>query len=89
MRLLLVNNRNSLDARLEVKDLEAWESTHGRIPVGAVVILHSGRGRHYANRTEYLGYPDPSIPRTNPADTQNLHFPGFHPQAAKWLVSER
>ena len=32
----------------------------------------------------YLGYP-PGSPR----DESNLHFPGFHPDLARWLVAER
>ncbi len=80
----------SLDARVEVEDLEAWESDHGRIPVGAVLLVHTGRGRHYANRTAYLGYPPLRDGEArDPRDVDNLHFPGFHPAAARWLVAER
>ena len=40
-----------------MSDLESWEVEHGRIPDGAVVLVHTGRGRHYRDREEYLGYP--------------------------------
>ena len=41
---------------MDVSDLEAWESKHGRIPDGAVVVCYSGWGRKYSKRPEkYFG----------------------------------
>ena len=37
------------DAWLTVADIEAWEKKHGRIPDGAIVMLHTGWGRFWAN----------------------------------------
>ena len=76
------------DYRLDVADLVEWESKHGKIPDGAVVVMYSGHGRHYSNLTRYFGYP-PGVREKNPRDTENMHFPGFHHQAANWLAENR
>jgi kynurenine formamidase len=73
---------------VNVADLEAWEKEHGEIPEGAVVIMRSGFGLKYPNKPAYLGWP-PGTEKTNPKDTENLHFPGFGGDAAKWLVENR
>lgn len=80
-------NKN-LDALVQVSDLRAFEAEHGRIPDGAVVLFFTGHGKHYGNRTRYLGYP-PGAFEANPKDTANLHFPGLHAGAAAWLTKNR
>jgi kynurenine formamidase len=70
------------DYRLTVHDLSAWETKHGRIPRGAIVIMHSGWGERWGNKRRYLGSDEPG-------DTKNLHFPGFSREAATFLVHER
>jgi kynurenine formamidase len=70
------------DYRLTVDDLRRWESKHGRIPRGAIVVMDSGWGKRWPDRDRYLG--------TDVAgDTENLHFPGFSKEAASFLVGER
>lgn len=78
---------SGLDSELTVNDLTTWEEEHGAIPRDSVVIVHTGHGRLYGNRTAYLGYP-PGIQVTDD-DTENLHFPGVGEKAARWLVEER
>ena len=75
------------DTRLDVADIEKWERDNGRIPDGAIVVMNSGRGKLYSDRKRYFGYPEGLDPE--PKDTKNLHFPGFHPEAAAWLVNNR
>ena len=41
---------------------------------------------HYSNRTRYFGYPSTDVAADN---TKDLHFPGLHPKAARWLVTRR
>ena len=36
-----------------------------------------------------FGVPKDGIFEANPRDTDHLHFPGFHPDAAQWLVDNR
>lgn len=67
------------DVGVSVDDLTAWEDQHGQIPEGAAVLMRSG----WASR---LGEGDAFL---NLDDAGTLHFPGFLPEAAEFLVSER
>lgn len=67
------------DTGVSVADLTAWEDAHGQIPAGAAVLMRSG----WASR---LGEGDAFL---NLDDAGTLHFPGFLPEAAEFLVSER
>ena len=70
------------DYRLTVDDLKAWETRHGRIPIGAIVLMHSGWGRYWPDKVKYLG-------SVTPGNSETLHFPGFSKEAAEFLVRER
>ncbi|MEX2115389.1 MAG: cyclase family protein [Bacteroidota bacterium] len=72
------------DYRVTTEDCLAWESEFGRIPDGAIVLIRTGFGRYWPDRKEYLG----TEKRGNDAVAE-LHFPGLHPDAATWLVTER
>jgi kynurenine formamidase len=67
------------DYRLSKADVAAWEKTNGRIPDGAVVLLHTGWGRHWDNYPRYK----------NQDAAGKMHFPGYSAEAAKFLVEER
>ena len=69
------------DYRVTPADLEAWERSHGRIPEGAVVLFRTGWGSRWPDRGRYLG-----TTQSGPAAVPELHFPGIHPDAARWLV---
>lgn len=70
------------DYRVAPDDLAAWETAHGRIPAGAIVLMRSGWGRFWPDRARYLGTAEPG-------DVEHLHFPAFSKAAAEWLVRER
>ena len=72
----------SPDYRLSKQDLEKWESRHGVIPPGALVMMLTGWGQRWPDRARYLGTETPS-------DVRTLHFPGFSAQAAEFLIKER
>lgn len=73
------------DYLLTVADVEAWEKRHGRIPARAWVVMYTGVDtRHYPDRLKVLG-----TEKTGPEAVPELHFPGFSPEAAEWLVRER
>jgi kynurenine formamidase len=74
----------SHDYRIAPVDLEAWERTHGPIPVGAIVLFRTGWGSRWPDRERYLG-----TTKTGAAAVRELHFPGIHPDAARWLVARR
>jgi kynurenine formamidase len=72
------------DYQVSVSDLEAWEAEHGPIPDGSIVLLRTGWGARWPDRARYLG-----TTRTGPEAVPELHFPGLHPDAARWLVENR
>jgi kynurenine formamidase len=76
-----VSGPASLDAdyRLRLEDVQQWEAAHGRIPRGAVVLLHTGWGRHWNHKERYQG-----------SDVMGrLHFPGFSAAPVRFLLAER
>jgi kynurenine formamidase len=70
------------DYRVSVADIEAWETQHGQIPKGAIVLMFSGWGERWPDKKRYLG-------TDTPGDVANLHFPGFSRKAAEFLVTQR
>jgi kynurenine formamidase len=70
------------DYLLQVKDIIAWEKKHGRIPSGALVLMHSGWGKFWGDRKKYFG-------TDTPGDVSNLHFPGYSKEAAEFLIKQR
>lgn len=72
------------DYQIGVEDFNAWESRHGKIPEGSIVLLQTGYGQYWPDRLKYLG--------TDKRGTEGvaaLHFPGLYPEAAKWLINSR
>jgi kynurenine formamidase len=66
------------DAQLTLDDLRRWERRHGRIPKNACVAMNSGWSEKV------------NTPEFRNADANGvLHFPGFHVEAAQFLVEER
>lgn len=67
------------DARLTVEDIRAWERKNGRLPKGAAVFMHSG-WEHRVGTAKAFRNPDAG---------GVMHFPGFHANAAAFLLNER
>ena len=67
------------DTQGTIDDLTAWEAANGPIPAGAFVALKSGWGAAVNDPTAYINLDDAGVP----------HFPGWHPDAAAFLVNER
>ena len=72
------------DYQISVEDFAAWEREHGRLPDGSILILRTGFGRRWPDRRTYLGTDE-----RGPEAVAKLHFPGLHPDAARWLTHER
>ena len=72
------------DYQVGVSDFERWEATHGPLPDRAIVLIRTGWGARYGSPVDYLG-----TDQTGPEAVPLLHFPGVHPDAARWLVDER
>ncbi|XP_064621524.1 isatin hydrolase-like [Lineus longissimus] len=65
---------------LSVNDLMTYERKYGKIPQGAYVIMYSGWGKYFDNKTAYMGHE---------TDMDMMAWPSFSPQAMKWLLDER
>jgi len=75
---------NNPDHQVTTQELRDFETRHGRIPDGAILLLRTGFSEHWPDRETYLGTAE-----IGPDAVPKLHFPGLHPDAARWLVSER
>jgi len=72
------------DYQVSAEDFAAWEREQGQIPAGAILLLRTGFGRRWPDRKTYMGTDErgaEAVPK--------LHFPGLHPEAARWLVANR
>jgi kynurenine formamidase len=74
-------NKNR-DYRLSVDDLTTWETQHGHIPDGSIVLVRTGWGKYWPDRKRYLG-------SDVPGDINILHFPGLSMEAARFLATQR
>jgi kynurenine formamidase len=72
------------DYQIIVEDFLAWEKAHGRIPDQAIVLINTGFSQYYPDKLTYTG-----TTLTGKEGVANLHFPGIHPDAAKFLATER
>jgi kynurenine formamidase len=70
---------NHPDYQISVEDISRWEQAHSQIPLGAVVIARTGWDSHWRSVNDYRN-----------ADRKGtMHFPGYSPDAAKFLVEGR
>jgi kynurenine formamidase len=72
------------DYQVTADDLLQWEKANGEISKGAIVVLRTGYGKYWPDRKKYMGTDErgaEAVPK--------LHFPGLHPDAARWLTSNR
>jgi len=72
------------DYRITRADIQNWEKQNGKLTAGTVLLLRTGFGKYYPNRKRYMGTDE-----RGPAAVAKLHFPGLHPDAARWLVANR
>ncbi len=72
------------DYQVQAADFQSWEKAHGAIPKDAIVLLRTGFGRFWPDRKRYMGTDE-----RGPQAVAKLHFPGLHPDAARWLTQNR
>ncbi len=72
------------DYQAAAGDFAAWEARHGPIPAGAIVLLRTGWGKRWPDPVKYLG-----TSKRGEEGAAELHFPGLHPDAARWLIQYR
>ncbi len=72
------------DYLITVDDIKAWETANGKIPEWSIILLQTGFASRWPDKKSYLG-----TDQKGPGAVKDLHFPGLHPDAAKWLVENR
>jgi kynurenine formamidase len=72
------------DYQVSTNDLLQWEKAHGQIPRGAILLIRTGYGKYWPDRKRYMGTDERGA-----AAVPKLHFPGLHPEAARWLTLNR
>jgi kynurenine formamidase len=67
------------DYLVSLADVKKFEADHGPIPTGAIVLANTGWARFWKQPDRYQG-----------RDVRDqLHFPGFAPEAVEFLIKER
>lgn len=72
------------DYQVAVADFTAWEHTHGTIESDAIVLIRTDFAKRWPDARAYLGTDEHGAEAV-----AKLHFPGLHPDAAKWLAEVR
>jgi kynurenine formamidase len=79
-----VASEKDADYQITITDFEQWERANGRIPDRAIVLLRTGFSSRWPDALRYLGTSERGA-----GAVAKLHFPGLHPDAARWLVENR
>jgi kynurenine formamidase len=74
----------SADYQITTDDMLRAEKGQGQIPADAIVLIRTGFSRRWPDAAQYLGTADRGAEAV-----KHLHFPGLHPDAARWLVANR
>jgi kynurenine formamidase len=72
------------DYQVSAADLTAWEQANGRIDPDTIVLIRTDFSKRWPDARTYLGTTE-----RGEAAVPKLHFPGIHPEAAKWLVERQ
>jgi kynurenine formamidase len=75
---------NEPDYRVTIEDFTRWERSNGEIPAGTIVLIRTGYSRFWPDAARYLGTAERGA-----GAVAKLHFPGLHPDAARWLTESR
>lgn len=75
---------SNADYQITTEDFTKWEKENGEIQKGAIVLLRTGFSKFWTDKKRYMGTDERGA-----AAVAKLHFPGLHPEAAKWLVANR
>lgn len=70
------------DTLISKQDILDWETLHGILPTGVIVLVRTGWETFWPDKKKYLG-------SDRPGETSDLHFPGFSETAARFLAHER
>jgi kynurenine formamidase len=77
-------SQRDVDYQVTTDDLQRFEQEHGPIPPESIVLIRTGFASRWPSAERYLGTTERG------ADgVRKLHFPGLHPDAARWIVANR
>lgn len=71
------------DYQVTAAELQAWEQAHGSVS-GLIVLIRTDYSKRWPDAAAYLGTAE-----RGEAAVAQLHFPGIHPDAARWLVDRQ
>jgi kynurenine formamidase len=74
----------SADYQVSAGDLQDWEKLHGQLPANTILLIRTGYSARWPDAARYLGTGERGADAV-----ARLHFPGLHPDAARWLVANR
>jgi kynurenine formamidase len=72
------------DYQVTTADIQQAEARDGEIPANAIVLIRTGFSRRWPDAARYLGTAERGADAV-----AKLHFPGLHPDAARWLTANR
>jgi kynurenine formamidase len=72
------------DYQVTVDDFQRAEKQDGPIPADAILLIRTGFSRRWPDAAAYLGTAE-----RGEAAVAKLHFPGLHPDAARWIAANR
>jgi kynurenine formamidase len=79
-----VQSDGNADYQVTTEDFARFEQEHGAIPDEAIVLIRTGFSRRWPDAARYLG-----TATRGEEGARLLHFPGLHPDAARWIVGSR
>jgi kynurenine formamidase len=77
-------SQSDADYQVTTADLQRFEQEHGAIPMDAIVLIRTGFSTRWPGAERYLG-----TTLRGDEGARKLHFPGLHPDAARWIVANR
>ncbi len=72
------------DYLITTDDIIAWQAKNGAIQPGTIILFQTGFAKFWPDEKQYLG-----TDQRGADAVKDLHFPGLHPEAAKWLAAEK
>ena len=72
------------DYRLQLSDIEQWETDNGAIPAGCIVLMRTGFDAFWPDRERYMG-----TDKLGAEGVAELHFPGFSEESARALLNRK
>ncbi len=72
------------DYQIQIEDLLAWETEHGEMADGSILLFYTGMSQYWPDAETYLG-----TELKGEEGVANLSFPGILPDTAEWIVHNR